>query len=228
MNPPRLTYSRRFFRSAPRELWCSVPVDKEDRGPEQVGDRRRSGVDHLPLEQALPVAASDVDDVADVVGVVVPVVQRGMAQLSDQDRRPALRQKQERKAGRQNIVLLLELAFPGPAELVSIFDKFLGAQAIPVMIVKEPYAREPAGSLQAVEVVEPPLLAGTEVLADREVTGQPVDSGLDVAVDSTFATVLDRLANENLAALDLTVPRDDQARNPWHVMLAVGVRESGV
>ena len=35
------------------------------------------GVDDLPGEQALPVAGDDRDEVADVVGVVVPVVPRG-------------------------------------------------------------------------------------------------------------------------------------------------------
>ena len=54
-------------------------------------------------------------------------------------------------------------------------DQLLGAQAIPVVLAEEPDAGEPAGALQAVEIVELPLLAGTEILADLEVAGQPVD-----------------------------------------------------
>ena len=56
-----------------------------------------------------------------------------------------------------------------PAEPVLGVDELLGAVAIPVVLAEEADAGEPAGPLQAVEVVVLPLLADGEVLADAEV-----------------------------------------------------------
>ena len=101
-----------------------------------------------------------------------------------------------------------------PPELVLLVDQFLGAEPIPVVLAEEPNARESAGAFQAVEIVEFPLLAAAEILTDLEVAGQPVDPGLEVAVDSSFSAVLDRLALEKLLALEPAEPRDDQAGDP--------------
>ena len=63
-----------------------------------------SGIDDLPGQQVLPVARDDAHDVSDVVGVVVPVARRGMAELVDQDRRPPLGQEEQGEAGRQDLI----------------------------------------------------------------------------------------------------------------------------
>ena len=131
-----------------------VAVEEEDRRLEQVLDRRVGRVDDLPGQQVLPVAGDDADEVADVVGVVVPVVDRQVAELVDQDRRPALGQEQQREARRQDRVVLDQCALPEAGELVLVVDQLLGAEAIPVVLAEEPDAREPAGPLQAVEIVD--------------------------------------------------------------------------
>ena len=86
--------------------------------------------------------------------------------------------------------------------------------AIPVVLAEEPDAGEPAGALQAVEIVELPLLAGTEILADAEVVGQPVDPRLEAAVDTPLAAVLDPFALKELLALEPPQSGDDQAGDP--------------
>ena len=80
-------------------------------------------------------------------------------------------------------------ALPEARELVLVVDQLLGPLAIPVVLAEEPLAGEPAGALQAVEVVIFPLLAVAEVLADAEVAGQPVDAALEVRVDAPLAAV---------------------------------------
>ena len=141
------------------------------------------GIDDLPGQQALPVAGDDVDEVADVVGVVVPVASGAVAELVDQHRGAALGQEQQREARREHGVVL-DRAAPRqkPESLSWLVHQLLGAQAIPVVLTEEPDAGQPAGPLEAIEVVELPLLAGAEVLADLEVAGQPVDPALEVAV----------------------------------------------
>ena len=115
-----------------------------------------------------------------------------MDELVDQDRRPPLGEKQERETGRQDLVRLVERTRPEPAELVLLVHQFFGAQAIPVVSAEKTHARQPAGPLQAIEIVKLPLLAVAEVLADLEVVGQPVDSRLELGVDSPLAAVLNR------------------------------------
>ena len=110
--------------------------------------------------------------------------------------------------------LSTKLPSPGTIELVLVVHELFGAQAIPVVLTEEADARQPAGAFQAVEVVELPLLAGAEVLADLKVAGQPVDAALKVSVDAARAAVLDRFALQELAALKSPEPRDDQARDP--------------
>ena len=99
------------------------------------------GVDDLPGQQVLPVAGDQADEVPDVVGVVVPVAARAVAELVDQDRRPALGQEQEREAGRDDRVLLLDSPpLPEALELVLLVDELLGPLAIPVVLAEEPQA----------------------------------------------------------------------------------------
>ena len=81
-------------------------------------------------------------------------------------------------------------------------DQFFGAEAIPVVLAEEPNARESPGAFQAIEIVESPLLAAAEILIDLEVVGQPVDPGLKFRLAAPFAAVLDRLALEELLALE--------------------------
>ena len=76
-----------------------------------------------------------------------------------------------------------------------------GAQAIPVVLPEETNAGEPAGPLEAVEIVEFPLLAVPEVLLDVEVVGQPIDALSQADVESAFAAVANRLALEVLETL---------------------------
>ena len=147
-----------------RKLGGMMAVEEDDRGLEQLRQRGDAGIDDLPGQQALPVARDDIHDVSDVVGVVVPVAGRGMDELVDQDRRAPLGEKQERETGRQDLVRLVERALPEPAELVLFVNQFLGAQAIPVVPAEETQARQPAGALQAIEIIELPLLAVTEIL----------------------------------------------------------------
>ena len=132
-------------------------------------------------------------------------------ELVDQDRRASLGQKQERETGRQDLVRLVERTHPEPAELVLFVNQFLGTQAIPVVPAEETHARQPPGTLQAIEIIELPLLAVAEILTDLEVLGQPVDSRLELAVDSPLAAVLDRFALEEFLALKPAQARDDQA-----------------
>ena len=159
-----------------------MSVEEDDGGLEEVGDGGDGGVDDLPGEEALPVAGDDGDEVADVVGVVVPVAAGPMAELVDQDRRAALGQEQEREAGGHDRVL--RDASPEARQPVLGVDELLGPQAVPVVLAEEADAREPAGPLQAVEEIVLPLLAHGEVLADAEVGRQPVDAALEVGVGS--------------------------------------------
>ena len=76
----------------------------------------RPGVDDLPGQKVLPVGRDDRDDVANVVGVVVPVLLGRVAELVDQDRRAPLGEEQQGKAGRHHLVLLTA-SVPEPGEL---------------------------------------------------------------------------------------------------------------
>ena len=78
---------------------------------------------------------------------------RAVAELVDQDRRPALGQEQQREAGRDQAVLLEQRPLPEAREVVLVVDQLLGPLAIPVVLAEEPLPGEPAGALQAVEVV---------------------------------------------------------------------------
>src|SRR5262249_37744497 len=152
-----------------------------------------------------------VDDVADIVRVVVPVAGRRVIELVDQDRRPSLGQEQDREAGGEDRVVLDQGALPEPAEPVLVAHELPGSQPVPVVGAEEPDTRQPPGSLQAVEIIELPLLAGAEILADVEVPGQPVDASLQAPADSALAAVLDLLALEELLPLEPPEAGDDQA-----------------
>ena len=182
------------------ELGGLVAVEEDDGRLEEVGDGGDGGIDDLPGEEVFPVAGDDGDEVADVVGVVVPVAAGPVAELVDQDRGAALGQEQEREAGRDRPVALDQRALPEARELVLLVDELLGPQAIPVVLAEEPQPAQPAGPLQAVKVVELPLLAVAVVLADLEVVGHPVDPALEAGADAPLAAVLDRLALEELLA----------------------------
>ena len=162
------------------ELGGLVPVEVEDRGLQEVLDGGGGGVDDLPGQQVLPVPGDGADEVADVVGVEVPVVAGPVAELVDQHGRPALGQEEQREAGADQ-GLILEEPDPGPVaeELVLLVDELLGPLAIPVVVAEEALARQPAGALQAVEVVILPALAVAEVLPDEEVARHPVDGALE-------------------------------------------------
>ena len=91
--------------------------------------------------------------------------------------RAALGQEQQREARRQDRIAFDQGTLPEPDELVLVVDQLLGPEAIPVVGAEESDAREPAGTLKPVEIVELPLLAVADVLLDLEVAGQPVDAG---------------------------------------------------
>ena len=76
------------------ELGDLVSVEENDGRLKEVGDRGKGRIDDLPGEEVFPVAGDDGDEVADVVGIVVPVAPGPMAELVDQDRaRPLARNK---------------------------------------------------------------------------------------------------------------------------------------
>ncbi len=193
------------------ELGHAMAVEEEDRGLEQVLHRRAVGIDDLPGQEALPVARDDVDEVAHVVGVVVPVIGREVVQLVDQHRRAALGQEHEREAGREDRVVLHQGALPGAVGLILVVHQFLGAHAVPVVRAEVADAGQPAGALESVEVVELPLLSAAVVLADLEVAGQPVDPHRQLGIGPALAAVLDLVVLEVLLALVAAQPADDQA-----------------
>ena len=125
-----------------------------------------------------------------------------MSQLVDQDRRAPLGQKQKCEARRQHLVGLVESTCPEPAELVLLVNELLGAHAVPVVLAEKAQAGQPAGPLQAIKIVELPLLAVAEVLADLEVVGQPVDARLELGIDAPLAAVLNRFALKEFLALE--------------------------
>ncbi len=96
------------------------------------------------------------------------------------------------------------------------------------MCAEEPNSRESPGAFQAIEVVVFPLLAGPEILTDLEVAGQPIDPGLEVAVGSSFAAILDHLALEEFQPLEPMAPAMIKLETPAQVMLAEDAGESGV
>ena len=96
------------------ELGDAVAIEEDDGGLEEVGDGGESGIDDLPGEQVFPVARDDRDEVADVIGVVVPVAAGPVAELVDQHRGAALGQKQDREAGGDRPVGLDQRALPEP------------------------------------------------------------------------------------------------------------------
>ena len=202
------------------ELGGLVPVEEDDGGLEQVGDGGDGGVDDLPGQEVLPVAGDDGDEVADVVGVVVPVAAGAVAELVDQDRGAALGQEQEREARRDDLVALDHGALPESREPVLLVHQLLGAQAIPVVLAEEADAPQPAGPLQAVEIVELPLLAAAVILAHLEVVGHPVDPALEAGTDGPLAAVRDHLALKVSAPWNRLSPVMIRLEIPAQVMLA--------
>ena len=102
---------------------------------------------------------------------------------------------------------------PEARELVLLVDQLFGPHAIPVVLAEEPQAAQPAGTFQAVKIVELPLLAVAVVLAHLEVIGHPVDAALEAGTDSPLAAVLIGLSLEELLSLEPLQPGDDQARD---------------
>ena len=92
-----------------------MAVEEQDRRLEELRQRRDGRVDDLPRQEALPVAGDDVDHVADVIGVVVPVVDREVVELVDQDRRPPLGEEQDREARREDRIVLDQGACQNPS-----------------------------------------------------------------------------------------------------------------
>ena len=100
-------------------------------------------------------------------------------------------EKEERKAGREHGIGLDEAASPGAVQLVLVMHQLLGAEAIPVVLTEEANAREPAGTLETVQVVELPLMAGAEVLSDLKMAGEPIDASLEASIHASRAALLD-------------------------------------
>src|SRR5208337_3784874 len=196
------------------ELGDLVSVEEDDGRLEEVGDGGESGIDDLPGEEVFPVARDDGDEVADVVGVVVPVSPGPVAELVDQDRRAALGQKQKREAGGDRPVSLDQRALPEARKLILLVNQLFGPQAIPVVLAEETQAAQPAGPFEAIKIVELPLLAVPVVLTDLEVVGQPVDPALEAGIGPPLAAVIDQLSMEGLLALEAFQTGDDQAGNP--------------
>ena len=163
------------------ELGRVVAVEEERSGP-GAGPATVAvvGSTTCQVSRCLPVAGDDADEVADVVGVVVPVAAGAVAELVDQDRRAALGQEQQREARRHQLVLLVGPA-PEARELVLVVDQLLGAQAIPVVLAEEPDAGEPPGPLQSVEIVDTSSCwPCPKFWPHLEVAGEPVDAALEV------------------------------------------------
>ncbi len=196
-----------------RELGISVAVKKDNGGLKHVLDGREAGVDGLPGQKAVPVPRDDSDHVADVVGVVVPIVGRQVSKLVDQDGRAALGQEEKGETGGDQVVLLGE-SYPESPQLVLSADQFLGAEPIPVETAEEPDAGEPAGALKGIEVVMLPNRAVSEVLADLKMAAQPVDAVRDSRVQPSLAAIVDHMAFEELLALEPPGAGDDQTRKP--------------
>src|SRR5208283_931329 len=136
------------------------------------------------------------------------------AQLVDQDRRAALGQEQKREAGCDRPVGLDQRALPEARKLVLVVNQLFGPEAIPVVPAKEANPREPAGPLEAIKVVELPLLAVPVVLTDLEVVGQPVNPALEADAGPPLAAVVDQLSMEKLLALEAFQTGDHQAGDP--------------
>src|SRR5208337_473134 len=164
------------------ELGDFVSVEEDDGRLKEVCDGGDGGIDDLPGEEVFPVARDNGDEVANVVGVVVPVAPGPVAELVDQDRRAALGQEQYREAGGHDG--LLRDASPEARQPVLGADQLFGPLAIPVVLAKEANPREPAGPLHPVEKIVLPLLAHREVLADGEVAREPVDGVLEMGTGS--------------------------------------------
>ncbi len=75
-------------------------------------------------------------------------------------------------------------------------DKALGPEPIPIMLTNQSRAGEAAGPFQAGKVVKLPYRAGTDILIDPEVAGQPIDPLDGSLVDDPLAAFLDLLALE--------------------------------
>src|SRR5205823_3336778 len=138
------------------EFRCLVAVEVEDRRLEQVGrdveqvvlglDAGALGVKDLPGKRLAfeQLAAGVLDQVAGVVVVVVPVVAGAVGQLTDQDRRAPLGQKQQGEAGRDDWPdVEPAAALPGAVVSALGLDEELAALAVPVVAAKEALAREP-------------------------------------------------------------------------------------
>ncbi len=138
--PPCSTYSRMFCLAAPSNSGARWPLKKRIGAWSRSCDRGIAGVHDLPGEQALPVARDHPDEVADIVGVVVPVVDRAMAELVDQHRRPALGQEQQREARRDQLVLLVGPC-QNPESGFWSWTSSSAPSAIPVVLAEEPDAR---------------------------------------------------------------------------------------
>ena len=120
---------------------------------------------------------------------------REATQFVDQDRRPALGEKQDREAGRQHgFCPLDESRLPRIPEACPARGTSSSAPGDTSRSGRRTGAGESTGALEPVEVVELPLLSDAEILADLEVVGQPVDPALDVAVDRALAAIADSLA----------------------------------
>ena len=184
---------------------ASWPLKKAIWSLEQILDPRVVGVHNLPGQQVIPVPGDDPDEVADVVGVVVPVGSvEPVAELVDDHGCPPLGEEQEGETSRDRRVTLVLLASPEPFEPVLVVDQLLGPFAIPVVVAEETNPAQPAHTFEAIEIVIFPLLVGAEVLTDVEVGRDPADAGFEVGVGRTPAAVLDVVvADEPFGALEI-------------------------
>ena len=114
------------------------------------------------------------------------------AELVDQDRRATLGQEQQGQARPDDLVLAA--SGPEPRELVLGADQLFGTQAIPVVPAEETQAGQPPGPLEPIKVVDLPLLAMPEILANVKVARQPVDATIQEGIECSLAAVMDRLA----------------------------------
>src|ERR1700678_2822717 len=75
------------------KLWRTMAVEKNNRALQQELHGGRARVDNLPRQQAFPVTRHDTDQIADVVGIVIPVIAGMSSKFVDQNRRAPLGQE---------------------------------------------------------------------------------------------------------------------------------------
>ena len=118
------------------------------------------------------------DEMGDVVAVPVPVGFRGVPALGNDHRPAPLGEEQQREACGDDRVLDPPTA-EGAGEVVLGADEHFRPLEVPVGVADEPPGSEPPDTLEAVEVVVVPGLAGHRILHHRKPLPEPFQPPLD-------------------------------------------------